>query len=74
MADAEDLKSRQGVRQQSAPKRSTAKALDSTAYFSLASAHEAAEVREYQQREPPAESQSFGSLADKLRGAWKPKG
>lgn len=32
-------------------------------------AQEAAEVREYAQREEAAQSQSFGSLADKLRGA-----
>ncbi len=34
-------------------------------------AKEAAEVREYTERETRAESQSFGSLADKLRGALK---
>ena len=32
-------------------------------------AQEAAEVREYAEREDAAQSQSFGSLADKLRGA-----
>ena len=37
-------------------------------------AHEAEEVREYAERDgraPPAEG--FGSLADKLRGAFKPR-
>jgi small subunit ribosomal protein S1 len=37
-------------------------------------AQEAAEVREYAEREVAAQSQSFGSLADKLRGALKPRG
>ena len=32
-------------------------------------AQEEAEVREYVQREEAAQTQSFGSLADKLRGA-----
>ncbi|HUR21501.1 MAG TPA: S1 RNA-binding domain-containing protein [Vicinamibacterales bacterium] len=36
-------------------------------------AQEAAEVREYAQREEAAQTQSFGSLADKLRGALKPR-
>lgn len=34
-------------------------------------AQEAAEVREYAEREDAAQTQSFGSLADKLRGALK---
>ena len=34
-------------------------------------AQEAAEVREYTEREEVAQTQSFGSLADKLRGALK---
>jgi ribosomal protein S1 len=34
-------------------------------------AQEAAEVREYTEREEGAQTQSFGSLADKLRGALK---
>ena len=34
-------------------------------------AQEAAEVREYAEREDSAQTQSFGSLADKLRGALK---
>lgn len=37
-------------------------------------AQEAAEVREYAEREEAAQVQSFGSLADKLRGALKPRG
>jgi small subunit ribosomal protein S1 len=36
-------------------------------------AHEAAEVREYAEREDAAPSEGFGSLADKLRGALKPR-
>jgi small subunit ribosomal protein S1 len=36
-------------------------------------AQEAAEVREYAEREVAAQTQSFGSLADKLRGALKPR-
>src|SRR5688572_7692693 len=36
-------------------------------------AQEAAEVREYAEREEAAQTQSFGSLADKLRGALKPR-
>ena len=39
----------------------------------IAAAHEAAEVREYTERESAAPAESFGSLADKLRGAFKPK-
>lgn len=35
----------------------------------VAASEEAAEVREYAQREDAAQAQSFGSLADKLRGA-----
>jgi ribosomal protein S1 len=35
-------------------------------------AREAAEVREYKQRETGSSSAGFGSLADKLRGALKP--
>jgi ribosomal protein S1 len=34
-------------------------------------AHEAAEVREYSERESSTSDQSFGSLADKLRNAFK---
>ncbi len=37
----------------------------------IADAAEAAEVRDYAARENAAQSQSFGSLADKLRGALK---
>ena len=37
-------------------------------------AQEAAEVREYAEREGAAQSQSFGSLADKLRGALTKSG
>jgi small subunit ribosomal protein S1 len=40
----------------------------------LQNAEEAAEVRDYAQREDAGPSESFGSLADKLRGALKPKG
>jgi small subunit ribosomal protein S1 len=36
-------------------------------------AREADEVREYQEREEVAQSDAFGSLADKLRGALKPR-
>ncbi len=36
-------------------------------------AREAAEVREYTERESVAPAESFGSLADKLRGALKPR-
>ena len=36
-------------------------------------AREAAEVREYTEREKTAPAESFGSLADKLRGALKPR-
>jgi predicted RNA-binding protein with RPS1 domain len=36
-------------------------------------AHEAAEVREYAEREDAAPAAGFGSLADKLRGALKPQ-
>ena len=36
-------------------------------------AREADEVREYTQREEAAPGEGFGSLADKLRGALKPK-
>lgn len=36
-------------------------------------AHEAAEVREYTEREDATPSEGFGSLADKLRGALKPR-
>jgi ribosomal protein S1 len=36
-------------------------------------AREAAEVREYTERTEVAQSESFGSLADKLRGALKPR-
>ena len=38
----------------------------------LIQAQEAAELREYAERNQPASGQSFGSLADKLRGALKP--
>jgi len=37
-------------------------------------AHEAAEVREYTEREDAAPAEGFGSLADKLRGALEPRG
>ena len=36
-------------------------------------AHEAEEVREYAEREDVASAEGFGSLADKLRGALKPR-
>jgi len=36
-------------------------------------AHEAEEVREYAEREDVAQAEGFGSLADKLRGALKPR-
>jgi small subunit ribosomal protein S1 len=36
-------------------------------------AHEAEEVREYSEREDVAPAEGFGSLADKLRGALKPR-
>ena len=36
-------------------------------------AHEAAEVREYTERENVAPAEGFGSLADKLRGALEPR-
>jgi hypothetical protein len=36
-------------------------------------AQEAAEVREYAEREDAAPAEGFGSLADKLRGALKPR-
>ena len=36
-------------------------------------AHEAAEMREYTEREDAAPAEGFGSLADKLRGALKPR-
>jgi small subunit ribosomal protein S1 len=36
-------------------------------------AHEAAEVREYSEREDAAPAEGFGSLADKLRGALEPR-
>jgi ribosomal protein S1 len=39
----------------------------------IADAHEAAEVREYSERESAAPAESFGSLADKLRGALRPR-
>ena len=39
----------------------------------IADAHEAEEVREYKQREDVAQGDGFGSLADKLRGALKPR-
>ena len=35
-------------------------------------AHEAEEVREYEERVDRAPAEGFGSLADKLRGALKP--
>jgi small subunit ribosomal protein S1 len=38
----------------------------------IAEAHEAAEVREYSQRETTGQADGFGSLADKLRGALSP--
>ena len=36
-------------------------------------ARESDEVREYAERADATQSESFGSLADKLRGALKPK-
>jgi small subunit ribosomal protein S1 len=36
-------------------------------------AHEAAEMRDYNEREDAAPAEGFGSLADKLRGALKPR-
>jgi small subunit ribosomal protein S1 len=39
----------------------------------IADAHEATEVREYSEREDAAPAEGFGSLADKLRGAFKPR-
>jgi hypothetical protein len=36
-------------------------------------AREAEEVREYQERSEGVRGQGFGSLADKLRGALKPR-
>ena len=36
-------------------------------------AHDAQELRDYTEREEAAPAQGFGSLADKLRGALKPK-
>jgi ribosomal protein S1 len=36
-------------------------------------AHEAEEVREHTERGDPAPAEGFGSLADKLRGALKPR-
>ena len=36
-------------------------------------AHEVEEVREYTEREEAAAGEKFGSLADKLRGALKPR-
>ena len=36
-------------------------------------AKEKDEVREYTERKPDTPAESFGSLADKLRGAMKPK-
>lgn len=36
-------------------------------------AREAEEVREYAERDDAVPSEGFGSLADKLRGALKPK-
>ena len=36
-------------------------------------AHEAEDVREYTEREDVAQAEGFGSLADKLRGALKPR-
>ena len=36
-------------------------------------AQEAEEVREYTEREDVAPAEGFGSLADKLRGALKPR-
>jgi small subunit ribosomal protein S1 len=39
----------------------------------IADAHEAAELREYKEREDAVPSEAFGSLADKLRGALEPR-
>jgi hypothetical protein len=39
----------------------------------VADAREAEEVREYSAREDAGQAQGFGSLADKLRGALKPR-
>ena len=39
----------------------------------IAAAAEAAEVSDYSARAVAAQAQSFGSLADKLRGALAPK-
>ena len=39
----------------------------------IAEAQEAAEVREYSERETSSQSPTFGSLADKLRGALDPR-
>ena len=39
----------------------------------IADAQEAAEVREYGEREDKGSFEAFGSLADKLRGALKPR-
>ncbi|HJR58643.1 MAG TPA: S1 RNA-binding domain-containing protein [Vicinamibacterales bacterium] len=39
----------------------------------IAEAHEAAEVRDYSEREGATSADGFGSLADKLRGALKPR-
>jgi small subunit ribosomal protein S1 len=39
----------------------------------IADAHEAEEVREYAERPDAAPAEGFGSLADKLRGALKPR-
>jgi predicted RNA-binding protein with RPS1 domain len=36
-------------------------------------AHDAEELREYSEREDAAPTEGFGSLADKLRGALKPR-
>jgi hypothetical protein len=40
---------------------------------SAADVEEAAAVREYAERPPSAAAESFGSLADRLRGAFKPR-
>ena len=39
----------------------------------IVDAHEAEEVREYAERADAAPAEGFGSLADKLRGALKPR-
>ena len=39
----------------------------------LRDAHEAEELREYTEREHAGPADTFGSLADKLRGALKPR-